>query len=67
MLRVTRRERLVVRDRCQAVAGLRLLSKKAGKPRGRLSTVSVRAIIQRRAADAGIEGRGSLTGVQAGC
>ena len=30
---------------------------KAGRPRGRLSTVSVRAIIQRRAADAGIEGR----------
>ncbi len=30
---------------------------KAGRPRGRLSTVSVRAIIQRRATDAGIEGR----------
>ena len=30
---------------------------KAGRPRGRLSTVSVRAIIQRRAAEAGIEGR----------
>ena len=30
---------------------------KAGKPRGRLSTQSIRAIIQRRAQDAGIEGR----------
>ena len=30
---------------------------KPGRPRGRLSTVSVRAIIQRRAAEAGIEGR----------
>ena len=30
---------------------------KAGKPRGRLSTQSIRAIIQRRARDAGIEGR----------
>ena len=30
---------------------------KAGRPRGRLSTVSVRAIVQRRAAEAGIEGR----------
>ena len=30
---------------------------KAGKPRGRLSTVSIRAIVQRRAAEAGIEGR----------
>ena len=29
----------------------------AGKPRGRLSTQSIRAIIQRRAQDAGIEGR----------
>ena len=30
---------------------------KAGRPRGRLSTVSIRAIVQRRAADAGVEGR----------
>ena len=30
---------------------------RAGRPRGRLSTVSVRAIVQRRAAEAGIEGR----------
>ena len=30
---------------------------KAGRPRGQLSTVSVRAIVQRRAADAGVEGR----------
>ena len=30
---------------------------KAGKPRGRLSTQSIRVIIQRRAQDAGIEGR----------
>ena len=30
---------------------------KAGQPRGRLSTQSIRAIIQRRAQDAGIEGR----------
>ena len=30
---------------------------KAGRPRGRLSTVSIRAIIQRRAAEAGVEGR----------
>ena len=30
---------------------------KAGRPRGRLSTVSIRAIVQRRAAEAGIEGR----------
>ena len=30
---------------------------KAGQPRGRLSTVSIRAIVQRRAAEAGIEGR----------
>ena len=30
---------------------------KAGRPRGRLSTVSVRAIVQRRAAEAGTEGR----------
>ncbi len=30
---------------------------RAGRPRGRLSTVSIRAIVQRRAADAGIEGR----------
>ena len=29
---------------------------KAGGPRGRLSTVSIRAIIQRRAAEAGVEG-----------
>ena len=30
---------------------------RAGRPRGRLSTVSIRAIVQRRAAEAGIEGR----------
>ena len=30
---------------------------KAGRPRGRLSTVSIRAIVHRRAAEAGIEGR----------
>ena len=30
---------------------------KAGRPRGRLSTVSIRAIVQRRTAEAGIEGR----------
>ena len=30
---------------------------KACRPRGRLSTVSIRAIVQRRAAAAGIEGR----------
>ena len=30
---------------------------KAGRPRGRLSTVSVRAIVQRRDAAAGVEGR----------
>ncbi len=29
----------------------------AGRPRGRLSTVAIRAIVQRRAAEAGIEGR----------
>ena len=30
---------------------------KAGRPRGRLSTVSIRAIVPRRAAEAGVEGR----------
>ena len=30
---------------------------KAGRPCGRLSTVSIRAIVQRRAAETGIEGR----------
>ena len=39
---------------------------RAGRPRGRLSTVSIRAIVQRRAAEAGIEGRVSGQSLRVG-
>ena len=39
---------------------------RAGRPRGRLSTVSIPAIVQRRAAEAGIEGRVSGQSLRVG-